>query len=99
MDGVFIVMKYKVGDYVRVIKKFDKNADYYSNPPFVVASMLPMQGKVYQIELVTLKPVYKLREPLSNFSYAFTDEMIEERVIPVSGNGSYIPYSENMEID
>ena len=95
MGGVCAV-KYKAGDFVRVIEKYDENADYYINPPYVVSSMLPMQGRVYQIEYITDIGVYTLR--FRGSLYTFTDEMISERVIPV-GTDDFIPYNENIVID
>ena len=95
-------MKYKVGDYVKVIKRFDEDAPYYYGFPVVTSDMLQMQGNVYEIRSARYNELrdvncYTLR--FGNYgTYMFIEEMIECRVVPIGDGKSFIPYNDNMEV-
>lgn len=83
-------MKFKQGDYVKIIRKFDESAEYYQCYPGVNKPMKQMVGKIFKISRT------------DGHSYIidgwwFVDEMIECRVIKIGD--SYIPFSENMEVE
>lgn len=83
-------MKYQVGDYIKVIRRFDPKADYYNNRPCVVPEMYYLQNNVYRIDHVTRDGNYGVN------GWILCDEMIQERVVKI-GNDKYVPFSENME--
>lgn len=81
-------MKYQIGDFVRIVRRFDNTAKYYSYPG-VCRDMLEMTGKVYQISRYSDNTRYYYIR-----GWMFTDDMIAEKVCRVGDE--YIPYSENM---
>lgn len=83
-------MKYKLGDYIKVVRRFDPKADYYNKRPYVVPEMHYLQNNVYRIDRVTLEGYYGVDK------WLLCDEMIQERVVKI-GNDEYVPFSENME--
>lgn len=87
-------MKYKVGDWIKVVKRFDPKADYYRNMPQVVEEMLEMQGGYYKILSLTRDGTFYI----INY-WSFSDEMIECRVHTFDNGKTFIPYNENMEMD
>ena len=89
-------MKYKVGDWIKVIKRFDPNADYYNTEPFVVKEMYCMQGRCYQILSLTASGWYKVYDDISEHFWSLTDDMIECRVLTFDGGKTFVPYNENM---
>lgn len=96
-------MKYKVGDWIRVIKRFDPKADYYNMTPCVVKEMYGMQGRCYQILGLTNPSGYyrvfdKAYDSSGNSGYFWnlTDDMIECRVLTFDDGKTFIPYNENM---
>lgn len=95
-------MKYKVGDYVKVIKRFDKDAPYYNGFPTVTFDMLQMQGNVYEIINATYNSFRDIDSYTLRFghqkTYIFIEEMIECRVVPIGDGKSFIPYNDNMEV-
>lgn len=96
-------MTYKTGDYVKVVKIFDRDAEYYYDYPRVIPEMFPMQNKVCKITFAKYNhnrdcEIYHLELPDSPTYYVFTPEMLQWRVIPV-GNNSFVPYNDNAITD
>jgi len=93
-------LKYKVGDWIRVIKRFDPKADYYNTYPCVVKEMYGMQGHCYQILSLIDSVSYRVYDEAydgdnGRFWY-LTDDMIECRVLTFDGGKTFVPYNENM---
>lgn len=89
-------MKYKVGDWIRVVKRFDPDADYYNTEPFVVKEMHCMQGRCYQIISLTASGYYKVYDDNGERFWSLVDDMIECRVLTFDGGKTFVPYNENM---
>lgn len=89
-------MKYKVGDWIRVINRFDPKADYYNTPPYVVKEMYRMQGNCYQILDFTVFGYYRVYDDYGERFWILTDDMIEYRVLTFDGGKTFILYNENM---
>ena len=91
-------MKYKAGQFVRIISKFNNRAKYYVNEPGIDPNMYDMCGKCYKIKYIIDCDygegfIYKISDG-SGIDWCYTDEMIEERVIPVD-DGVFVSYSDN----
>ena len=92
-------MKYKVGQFVRIISKFNTRAEYYVGNPGISLSMYDMCGKCYKIKSIIDCDygegfVYKIADE-NGIVWCYTDEMIEEQVVPV-GDGIFVSYSDNV---
>ena len=92
-------MKYRVGDWIRVIKRFDPDADYYNTDPFVTKEMHCMQGRCYRISDLTFSGFYSVYENKNGRRWSLTDDMIECRVLTFDGGKTFIPYNENMILE
>lgn len=81
-------MKYKVGDYVTIRKDLEPG---YGLSLYVNPKMLEHRGKTYQIKSTAEYGTrYILDLPCSDYTWHWTDDMLEDAVKPVYRDGDIV---------
>ena len=92
-----IILKYNIGDFVKVIHHYDHDASYYNDFPCVVPEMNNMCGNCYEIIDIDDEPACGECPVVRLGDYWFSEEMIEGKVLAIKNDDKtiFLPFSDD----